>query len=87
MEPGRELYAFVDSCNEAQCTGLQLMGSVVIVSTQAQQAVSQDGGSLELSLAAKRRKRSTSKVIVQTPNGKLELKEAWKMLLFLFSCS
>ena len=59
MEPSRELFAFIDSCNEAQCTGPKLLGSVVVVTTHTFTAVSTDGKSRRFGLTqAARTKRS-----------------------------
>ena len=62
MEPSRELFAFIDSCNEAQCTGPKLLGSVVVVTTHTFTAVSTDGKSRHFGLTqAARTKRSVDK--------------------------
>ncbi|KAL8577054.1 hypothetical protein ACOMHN_049914 [Nucella lapillus] len=59
LEPGRELFAFMDSCNEATCTGPQLMGSLLVTTAHSFTAVSPDGSALQVGLtAAARGKRS-----------------------------
>ena len=59
MEPGRQLFPFMDSCNEAQCTGPKLAGSVVVVSPSSYAATSPDGSRIRLGLTpTARMKRS-----------------------------
>ncbi|PVD35569.1 hypothetical protein C0Q70_02532 [Pomacea canaliculata] len=70
MAPGSELFLYVDACNEARCTGPEMKGSVLIVGDHSEQAVSRNGSSVQLALStARRQKRSTSNIVINTPNG------------------